>query len=305
MRTQFLETVPPVEHAQFMYELKGEFASLPEYIVEAPLWQPYYHEPAEYDGLIATQQMLQQALRSILRAYPSDDRLQRLIPASDAFLQHCQDAEDVPLLGQLIRPDYIYNTRFIFNGNILSTLFHAFLVAKDAAEPSDDMDRLAEYLHTSFYDHSAAVVRGREPYHDLGLYLQKAKGVDLLRPYECSPARLAKFGHIILELHQDELPVALDAIRAAQEQGAIVHNDPRVVQVLHDKRLLVALSDQDYMTQHIGAEAAAAMSASVVPSFHPAWEGRHPSDISHADTVVKRAISGKGDGYYLEETGIW
>lgn len=287
-------------------------------MAEAPLWTPYQHPEQEFESLVQSQHDLQLGLRAILDAALHDDRLRRLLaPRLDGDVaEQLALLEDVALPTQFLRPDYILdrhgrpriceiNARFIFNGNHIAVLLSQMLSEYYDFQTAH-YDQLEAYMHASYGGVGAALfVRGREPQHDLAIQKTLTPESTEIAPQDLRFAQARKYGRIVLELHQNELQSVMDEVVQLVLDGVAVHNDPRVVHILHDKRLLVALSDSEFMAEYVGAEVAERLAAAVVPSYHPSWLGREPETMPGRQALIKGAISGKGDDMGIVRIGTY
>ncbi len=307
-----LDILPDKHQADFRESLHAAYQYVPPYLEEEGLWSPYVHTTDTYDRLVGIQRALQKGCLALLEAFPADDRLQGLLAPrfGEAERRAFAEAADVPPSTQFIRPDYIYdregnpriceiNTRFIFNGNIAAVHMAEYLRGLYPVI-TDQYARLDRFMHDTYdgddtADNCTVLVSESEPPHDLLLQEQRSAGTHSIDAELLRLVDARRIGRPVLELHQDELtPVLSDVIRLARE-GLAVHNDPRVISLLHDKRLLVALSDETYMASLVDKETARTLADGIVPSYHPSWEGREPEIIPARSALAKGAISGKGD----------
>lgn len=305
-----LAFAPASQEARQRYRshLTANYPAMNPAMAEAPLWMPYQHSKREFESLVQSQYDLQLGLRAIMDAALHDDRLRRLLTPrlDDDTVGQLALLEGVTLPTQFLRPDYIMdsrghpqiceiNTRFIFNGNHIAVLLSQILSEYYEFETAY-YDRLESYMHASYGGAGSTLfLRGREPQHDLAIQKTLTPEGAEIAPQDLRFAQARKYGRIILELHQNELRSVMHEVVRLVLDGVAVHNDPRVVHILHDKRLLVALSDSEFMSEYVGAEVAERLAAAVVPSYHPSWPGREPETMPGKRALIKGAISGKGD----------
>lgn len=311
-----IELLPPQQQRGFHELLDNTYRVVPNYLREDDLWTPYIHPPQEYDRLVDIQKALQKGCLAILGAFQDDERLHSLLAPrfGERELEQLTGLEGVPLGPQFIRPDYIYdregeprvceiNARFIFNGNIASVHMADYLSQTYDIDttPYQLMDR---FMHRA-YDgdgsegDATVILQASEQQHDLLLQKQRFAEVYWVKPEILKVLDASKVGRLVLELHQHELARVFDDLAQLMRDGVPSHNDPRVINLLHDKRLLVALSDEDYMASLTDEVTAQTLAEGIVPSYHPAWEGREPENIPAKSVMAKGAISGKGDSLHV------
>ncbi len=305
-----LALLPAVQQREYQQLLASQYEALPDYLTEENLWVPYVHEAAHYDRLIEVQKALQVGALAILDAAQTDKRLHALLSIREADREELNRLKDIPLSPQLVRPDYIYdhggrprvceiNTRFIFNGNIASTHMAAYLSRRYDID-TEPYQRLNDWLVKTYGGSDAeegpvVFAQDSEPEHDITLQKQRSEAVCSVSSEALRLLDPGKIGRLVLELHQHELAGALEDVISLKLAGVPVHNDPRVIMLLHDKRLLVPLSDKEYMADLVGETNAQILADGIVPSYHPGWEGREPERIAAKSALAKGAISGKGD----------
>ena len=144
------------------------------------------------------------------------------------------------------------------------------------------------------------MVKGREPDYDM-YYFKQCNDVTVISPDSLRPALTDECTDVVLELQHDELEVCLGSVVALMKQGVTVTNDPRTIFIGHDKRLLAALSDSDFLGRFVDAEVAAIVQKYVVPTWVDGWRGQGQLESAFASPekyVAKLAISGKSQGYY-------
>ncbi len=304
-----IHCLPASEQQKFQESLRLAYSEIPAYLQQETLWSPVIHSSESYEKLVAVQRALQRGLLAIHGALPEDERLHALLaPRLDKKVRKKYEAfKDIPLATQFIRPDYILdqdgspkvceiNTRFIFNGNIASVHMAEFLGGsfKIDIKPYKQMD---EFMHGT-YDGpgKTVVVRNSEPLHDLLLQSQRSDSARIIKPELLDILHAKKVGRVILELHQYELAGVVGELARLMLKGVTVYNDPRTVAFLHDKRLLVALSDEGYMKKLIGSKRAKLLAKHIIPSYHPNWEGREPETMPGKSALVKKAVAGKSQG---------
>lgn len=304
-----LVRLPTIQQDEFQHVLADRYSSVPAYLKSESLWSPVTHSVERYDELVIAQRALQTGLKALHATLPEDERLQSLLwPRLEPDVRKQYGViESIPLATQFIRPDYILdkdgnpqiceiNTRFMFNGNIASVHMAEFLKTRFDIniEPYERMDG---FMHGTYDGPGRTViVRGREPYHDLLLQTQRSESPRIVHPELLDILQAKKIGRVILELHQHELAGAIGNITRLMLKGVTVYNDPRTVAFLHDKRLMVALSDTHYMERLVGTKKAELLARYIIPSYHPSWEGREPETMPGKMALVKRAIAGKSQG---------
>lgn len=297
----------PEAQAGYQAYLRERYDSLPPFMEHSPIWTPYQHSAQEDARLVGMQRALQTGLAALLEQAPQDERLVRLLrPRLGPSLRGQLAAfSGMPLDNQFLRPDYIYNngqpqiceinSRFIFNGNIAGVEMAGYLAERGSIDTTN-YQKLDTFMHETYDGVGDTVfVSDREPAHDRLLQMQRSGAHQSVGSGDIDQVVNNGAGRIVLELHQDELEPALPDLAVAMQAGVRVYNDPRVVHILHDKRLLVPLSDQGYMTSLVGPEVARVLADGVIPSYHPAWEGREPELAPGKVVLAKGAISGKSD----------
>lgn len=239
-------------------------------------------------------------------SWSHDAGLQALVPLPDEVGAHLERLG--PLGRALVRPDFIVdldgrpricevNARFPLNGTILLGWLSELLGAAGFAPPPG-VGALGSAVGEGLGAGPVLVVQGEERGNDLALLvthpqlslrsgeppvqisvLDLAGVAPQLRPEALRRRLGAEPAPVVwLELHHHELCDLLGPLVEFQLGGGVVLNDPRVVLVGHDKRLLAACA---------GAGAAQTFASGAVPDEVICEPGAW---------VAKPARSGKCDG---------
>ena len=301
-----MDRLPDEAQLDFSQQLHAKYSEVPSYLDEEPIWSPYLHSGEEFKRIIELQKALQNGLSAVLHFYAGSRNLRSLVPLSNQASYLFET--DIDLTKQFIRPDYIFdqdgelriceiNTRFIFNGNIAAVHMAEFLAGRGFKHDTSNYQSLDNFMHRA-YDgpDKTSIVVGVEPFHDLLLQKQRCLDGKFITPQQLLEQSTESIGKVILELHQHELEPIAATLANMIDDGVVFYNDPRVVWLLHDKRLLVALSDIEFMTDLIGKSDAEFLAAHIVESYHPKWPGREPERMIGKFALAKKSVSGKNDG---------
>jgi hypothetical protein len=173
---------------------------------------------------------------------------------------------------------------------------------------------LSQIPHYFLRGHKAgtrcSIVKGREKGWDIHFFKYELERAGLAVQWQdfCRlQVRDGKFyseqelvDYLVLELHQDELlqwsPSMLGALAVSREYL----NDLRTIFLVHDKRFLAVLGNQEIMRDYLSAEDVLFLSAHVVPTYAIAVGTN--SDVveeslaSQQNWVLKPNLLGKGEG---------
>lgn len=297
-----------VKQSSYYTWLRNAYTNLPNDEVD-DLFEPVVLAGPEIDRLEATQQLLQVALKALLLNYQSSEDLQSLVPVSTRTLDLLGELEDEPLEGQIVRPDFVYrpngapqiceiNARFIFNGLYL-TVNSANGLSEFGRVPDGTVE-LEQFLKSKHSGKRSYVIKGREPDYDM-FYYKENNDVTVIPPVDEAIDGIEDCDQVVLELHQDELELCLESVVKLIKRGFKVINDPRVIMIGHDKRLLAAMCSPSLMGQFIDPVLAPKLSSCIVPTWVDGWRGSNQlgAALSYPERyVAKLAISGKSDGFY-------
>lgn len=270
---------------------------------------PSVHSAAEINELEQLQSVLQKALKQVVTHYFDDLDLQKIVPLSKVVFSQLKRIKDVPYELGLIRPDYIYttknevkiceiNARFGFNAAYMSSFAHNAIIKKYSnSKPLNGTLLLQEDL-LELKNKKLLVMKGREEGYDIQFLLLSAPKSQLVGPDYLDKPQTTKPDLLVLELHQDELEQSLTKACDYILTGGFVLNDPRTIFIVHDKRLLAALYDENIMKKYLSPSEVKQLRNYLIPSFTANRRSIQYKQASKAKAswMLKRAISGKGDG---------
>lgn len=263
---------------------------------------------------VRIQQLLAMALTGMISNYFHDTRLQQIVPLPSRVSRELQKLQDVPYTIGFIRPDYLYdehgtpliceiNARFGFNGGYMSAYVNTAMgKCYPQLKTLAGIEAMAS-MQSSLFRSKTIVVKDREEGYDIHFLLADHPNVKLIRPEQLASevSGLKKSITVICELHQDELQECLPILCDILLSGGAVINDPRTIFIAHDKRLLAAFTDKKILGSYITATEAQELSKAFIPSFlAPRAKQQQSSALrDKSKWILKRAISGKGDGLVM------
>jgi hypothetical protein len=239
-------------------------------------------------------------VHELVTKYETHKRIRATIPLPEATREQLASLHDVPLGTVYLRPDFIYDehgtpriceigTRFPFNGFYMSAFANQALPAN---KQLPGLTRLQRDL-AALAKEKIVIVKNHEPGYD----------IHYLRHYTNAPTvaseALPRDGIAISELHEFEIEQQLATITARMLEGLTVTNDPRVVLIGHDKRLLALLCDNEFMSPLIGTERAATLNKHIIPTYVSGQTVPSEAYTNPPSFVAKIAKSGKTQGFQI------
>lgn len=270
---------------------------------------PSIHSAHEIKELEHIQLVLQKALKQVVTNYFEDNEIQSIVTIPRAVAKQLKRLTPTDYNIGLIRPDYIYtqigkvqiceiNARFGFNAAYMSTYAHGAMRKEHAGYKAiSGTTQLQADLRT-LNKSNVAVVKEREEGYDIHFLLLTSQKAHLESTKYLDNLSHVKDDLLVLELHQDELTHHLSKICDYILTGGEVLNDPRTIYIAHDKRLLAVLCDTHIMNKYLSSDEAQLLKRHIVPSF--TQDTSQTKFVQAAQDksswMLKRAISGKGDG---------
>jgi len=308
-----------VDLAQWSAEQERLLALLQAQGLDVRLYEsafnPYpFGVPAErLVALRALQGSIQRALVAIVTHHASDARISRVIQLPAVERELLARIADKPYRPGAFRPDFLHatdgtemineiNARFTLNGFLSSMLLNRCVPQLDAAyEPLPGLEELEPTLRARLgAGRPVGILKASEPGWDIHLFQARwGQRCEMLDPKALTAGHLARWGAVVLELHQQELlgavPTELLAPLAAHPG---VFNDLRTIFIAHDKRLLALLSTADVLHDYLEADDVARLRRHVVPTW---VTGQEPAKVREAQAqpsgwLAKPPRSGKGKG---------
>lgn len=263
--------------------------------------------------LQALQGSLHRAIVAVVTHLAQDDRLSRVIqlPATERDL--LTQVAGKPYRPGAFRPDFLHavdgremineiNARFTLNGFLSSVLVNRCVpLLHPTLTPLPALEDLEPALCARLgAGGPVGVVKSSEPGWDIHLFRARwGQRCEMLAPKDLTAGHLARWGAVILELHQQELLGEVPAeLRAPLAAHPGILNDLRTIFIAHDKRLLALLSTAGVMEDYLEADDVARLRRHVVPTW---VKGAAPEKVRYAlahpsGWLAKPPRSGKGKG---------
>lgn len=280
----------------------------------------------ERDEQSQLHKVLFRAINQIVTNYFSDERVQKILSLPKDLLSVLQLVSKLPYRIGSFRPDFLHNqnggiaiceinARFPTNAFFISHYINNIVDKLKYLNPvCAPLSGLSQIPHYFLRGHKAgtrcSIVKGREKGWDIHFFKYELERAGLAVQWQdfCRlQVRDGKFyseqelvDYLVLELHQDELlqwsPSMLGALAVSREYL----NDLRTIFLVHDKRFLAVLGNQEIMRDYLSAEDVLFLSAHVVPTYAIAVGTN--SDVveeslaSRQNWVLKPNLLGKGEG---------
>jgi hypothetical protein len=255
--------------------------------------------------LVKLQGLLREALLKLVPAYYSDERVSRRLLQTEWAEELLSHLKDEPYETDSLRPDFLYdlegnpliceiNARFPSNGFLVSHKLNK-IASEHYSASLTGLPRLEEISRTFVPDEDLSVVLATERARDVLtlLFLMREQG------HECSfvgPEEVSKLsGRVLLQLHQHEIESLPVQTWVDFHHRTDYFNDLRTIFLVHDKRMLSVLSDEELLQDYLPAEDAQWLSARIVATY----ERTRPGRPARASSLLKPNQLGKGEGILL------
>jgi hypothetical protein len=268
--------------------------------------------------LRALQGSIYRAIVAVVTHFPKDGRLSRTIRLPQAEQDLLSVLAGKPYRPGSFRPDYLHaadgremvaeiNARFTLNGYISSVLLNRCAPRlHPELSPLPALEHLEPALRRRLGEGPVGILKASEGGCDIHLLRKRwGRDCDLLDPKELTAGHLARWGGVVLELHQQELLGAVPAeVQAWLAMHAGVLNDLRTILIAHDKRLLALLSTDRVLEDYLEPDDVMRLRRHVVPTW---VKGMAPEKVREARAcpegwLAKPPRSGKGKGIVVSST---
>jgi hypothetical protein len=273
---------------------------------------PFLIGPDRLPKLRAIQGSIHRAIVAVVTHFAKDDRLSGVIQLPAEEQEILRLLSDKPYRPGSFRPDYLHaadgremiaeiNARFTLNGYISSVLLNRCLpLLHPELSPLPALEELEPVLRRRLGEGSIGILKASERGCDIHLLRKRwGQDCDMLDPKDLTACHLARWGGVVLELHQRELlgevPAGLQAQLAAHPG---VLNDLRTILIAHDKRLLALLSTDRVLEDYMEPSDVARLRRHIIPTW---VKGAAPEKVREAlahpaGWLAKPPRSGKGQG---------
>lgn len=296
-----------------------------------PAFNPYPLELSSFERDEQSQlhKVLLRAINQIVTNYFSDERVQKILSLPKDLLSVLQLASEHPYQVGSFRPDFLHsknggiaiceiNARFPTNAFFISHYINNIVDKLKYLNPfCAPLSGLSQIPHHFLRGHKAgtrcSIVKGLEKGWDIHFFkyeLERAGLAVQFLEHTNLQARDGKFysehemiDYLVLELHQDELlhSVSPTMLTAIADNGDCL-NDLRTIFIVHDKRFLAVLCNQEIMRDYLCAEEVLFLSEHIVPTYPVSVAVATSSDVveeslaNQQDWVLKPNLLGKGEG---------
>jgi len=291
--------------------LFGQFATVPA-VVDA----------SHLSALKRLAQLLDGALRAIVERYFEDSRIRAIYRLPETLDRILRQTRGKPYNIGLYRPDFIYDkdgqpriceigSRYPLNGWIVSRLAaEAYDQAAECLGLRTQIEQftfVSDLLNLHPPGSTVAMVHEREAGTEI-FYLRDAmrrQGTEFL---QVAPGSLSTMGgrlsvdgrlidRAILELDRSELPKIADDALAALINSEAYFNDVRTLVLVHDKRVLAVLCNEEIMRDCLPDADLAELHQYLIPSWAPASPEEAEIVLSQPENLIaKRSSGGRGLG---------
>ncbi len=278
-------------------------------------------------------QVLNKALTNVVNAYFDDERI-RAIYNFDACLNNILSIASVqPYEVGMYRPDFLQaedgstkiceiGARYPINGWMLS--YYLNVIAKDSSLPLlEAVPHQRDFIRTvfkRFNNHEPIVLvhekeKGTEVFYLLNEFSKQGLNYISANPAQltCENGFIMLDGkpvdQFILEMDREELRKFDPEVLKLIINKGNYFNDVRTLILVHDKRILAVLYNEEIMSNYLSEEEYLFLQSFLIPTYtlHTADKRNEVSNTS-LNWVLKRNSGGRGIDMYVKsdcEAGFW
>lgn len=293
-------------------------------------FNPYPLELSRFDQDEQSQlhKVLFRAINQIVTNYFADERIQSTLSLPKDLLSVLRLAIEHPYRIGSFRPDFLHsqkggiaiceiNARFPTNAFFISHYINNIVDKLKYLNPDcAPLSGLSQIPQHFLRGHGAgtrcSIVKGREKGWDIHFFKYELERAGLAVHWQDFTRLQALDGkfysdkelidYLVLELHQDELLQWSTSMLCALAASLECLNDLRTIFLVHDKRFLAVLGNQEIMRDYLCAEEVLFLSEHVVPTCSVSVAVLTNSDLveeslaNQQDWVLKPNLLGKGEG---------
>jgi hypothetical protein len=270
--------------------------------------------------------LIVEAIEKIVANYSSDEEIKKILKLSPEIVKIIKIVEKTPYKMGGIRPDFLINnkdgrikiceinSRFSMNSFILSEFFTkamSQLISDDQISLIKENNEIVKTIFSRFdLSQPITVIKDKEKGYDVNFLSENVPELKQTPVYLKTPKELSiKEGKIyngetycnqfILELKQSEIIGMNRELLSKIVTENNYFNDLRSIFIVHDKRLLVILSDEKIMQKYLAENKVKELKNYVIPTFilNKEIQGKIKND--HEGWVLKKYDSGKGKDMYV------
>ena len=259
--------------------------------------------------------ILMKAIYALVNNYLEDEDISNNMPLSEDVRQILSLCQQVEYQIGALRPDYLLdingqikiceiNARFTTNGILMTDILNKFYLNNNSG--IDNM--ISPYLQYFDITKKIFIVKNKEIGFDIHMFNEYVNNIgkaEFIVPQDLHIqdgilyAKNEICTQIILELHQDELLAMSTEILEKIIINTKYLNDLRTIFVVHDKRFLSLLTNKPLMLKYLTSEEFEILNSAIIPTVllneHTIVDVLANKDL----WVLKKSLSGKGDGMYL------
>lgn len=272
--------------------------------------------------------LLNRSLMALVDNYFNDKRVREIFQLDTQLESILKLVENTSYSVGMFRPDFVYDKkgqakiceigcRYPINGWMFSYYMNQLVENLGSEVPSNwesvpNQSRFISMLTDTFKDERTVFwVHQKEPGTEINYLIDELKkqNIDVVSvsPNElqlCDNQVCAKgytSRQFILELDREELREIQPKVMKAMVESGTCINDVRSLILVHDKRVLTALFDEDIMRDYISAEDYAFLKPFLIPSFILSKRQKRTELINSSENwILKRNSGGRGVGMLVK-----
>ncbi|MBL4643112.1 MAG: hypothetical protein JKY44_05920 [Flavobacteriaceae bacterium] len=321
-----------IHHTEMMNILKKQLDEVPHNGKDTFLNTPVLIDAAYVSSTSYLCTLLNTAFQKIVKNYFNDIRIRNIYNLDAALEDLLKEVSETPYNIGFYRPDFIYNTegfpkiceigcRYPVNGWMLS--FYLNDVIQKLHPQSKNVINKKAFLSaiTTDLNKEEPIYLVHDKEHGTEIfYLLKELNSLGYKSYAIHPKEIQlKNGELevhgkpscqfILEMDREELKEFDAKILKKITEKAVCINDLRTLILIHDKRVLAVMYDEEIMLDYISNEEYSYLKKFLIPSFTlDSLEKRTRFISSNQNWVLKNNSGGRGIGMYIKndcDLKIW
>ena len=317
-----------VSYTDLTLQLKEYFEEIPFKGIDTFLNVPVLVDHSQLEVFSRLSEILNSVIKKIVLNYFNDKRIREIYQLDDELESILRLAESKPYQLGMYRPDFIFDQngqlkiceigcRYPINGWMLSyytrQIFNTLLLINDnnngtISEQPSFISTISNDLDSSkklFYVHD--IERGNEAYQFFDEITKQGFSINDISPkeLEITNGKLTVNGEtatqFVLEMDREELKTISQEVLQGIIDSEKCLNDIRTLILVHDKRILSVLYDEQIMLDYIEKEDYDFLKHFLIPSYTLNSEKiRHKVINSSSNWVLKKNSGGRGIGIYVK-----